>query len=204
MIKNPINLLPANEVSDLITLIESLLTGYWYSISQTKTEVTLNVGPSLYCLLDTDRAWAMTSEGDSGIIIRVPRDKYFNYDAIVSKFTSDVIGRVVKARQLMLEADTPLPAYVGRPRQHSSDDRKKFRKRYAQLVRNMEQYAVEDIDIGEVYMGSCYLSADMSLRGVYCNKPFDFSCDVKDDGTLAVAFYSVLTELDTTLLKLGV
>jgi len=52
-----------------------------------------------------------------------------------------------------------------------------------------------------VYIGSCHLSADCSIRGTFLNKSFDISNDVLDDGTIGKAIELCLSEMFETFLN---
>lgn len=182
MIKNPIVLISPEELGSLISVIEKELPGYWYSISQTKVNFTISVGPSLYCLLDADRAWCLTDEGDKGIICSMSLESMTLTKTSPKDFFNEQIMPLIRnARKSIQDNSTVFPEYKRGRRIHDSNARQRVRKKYANLLREIPILRDNSIDLEEVYIGSCHTSADCSLRGVYLNKSFDYSADLSGE-----------------------
>jgi len=203
MIKNPIVLLPVEEIGSLVSLIEKELPGYWYSISQNKNGLTVSVGASLYCVLDTDRAWSLTTQGDKGLVCGISYDSMKTSGVSPKDFFNDqILKTIVESRTKMTETLTEFPPYKTGRRIHDRDDRQKLRKKYSKLLRDLPSLIEHGVDIEEVYIGSCHTSADCSLRGVYGNRPFDISLDLcEDTGKMDRALEGALEDLKESLLS---
>lgn len=181
---SPIVLMSADDIGTLIKSIEKELPGYWYSISQTKEGYTVSLGPTIHCLLDADRAWSLTEEGDKGIVACAS-----NKAIALSKMTpneffySETIPLIRDARKKLLESLKEFPAYTSGRRIHDRDARQRVRKKYAALVREIPTLCKNFVDVEEIYIGSCHTSADCSIRGKYLNRPFDFSNDLTEESS---------------------
>jgi hypothetical protein len=201
MIQNPLVLISVETLGVLISTLEKELPGYWYSISQKKDNLTLSLGPSHYCLLDADRAWALTKEGDSGIIHSLSRS--IPEDEILNRFKEDILSKIfTKREELLITKAPPFPPYQPGRRVHDKEARAKVRKRYAQLIRELPTLQENGVDIEEIYIGSCNISVDCSIRGKFANKPFDESFDIKDhDATMADAVQQALLTVKQAFLS---
>jgi len=202
MIKNPITLMSVEDFGSLVSVIEKELPGYWYSISQKKQTITISVGPSLYCLLDADRAWSLTREGDSGIVCAMSLES-MNISKMSPKdfFNEQIISLIREARKNIQNTTTVFPEYQRGRRVHDSNARQRVRKKYTNLLRDLPDILTSDVDLEEVYIGSCHTSADCSLRGKYLNKKFDFSKDLfGEKDTMDQAIELALSELKKSFL----
>ena len=179
-----LKLIDAKSMTYLVREIEDQFPGYWYSISQKETAIRISLGPSMNCILDLDRAWATLPTGDKGLHTYFdPREEF---DA--EKAFSQMLSIITQAREDVLNAKVPVPAYVSKPRKHSQDDLKRFRKRYNNLVvEGIPKIVSNGLIVHEVYIGSCTLSVDVSIRGnkQSDNKPFDTSVDLIEDSILS-------------------
>lgn len=194
-----INFLAPKELTGIIKRIESQLPGYWYSVSQQKDKVTLSLGPSVYCLLDADRAWSLTKEGDKGAILDIPYEAEGFYEKI-KEVLAAFVEKVKGIRSEIEAAGGEMPKYLERYRQQSKDDLESLKKVYGVFLRNVDIYRAHNLDIEELYLGSCQLTVDCSIRGTDAKREaFDISVDEKE-AIIAGSFAYAMEDLANTLI----
>lgn len=182
--KDGIVLLDEKALTTLVKGIEANFTGWSYSISQTKEGTKIWMSPDKYhAMLDTDRAFGTTKVGDTGLFTNIP----LHADEAVVQTTLECIKEVVGEHRSSTERDKlTAPNMVSLPRRQDRDARHAFRKTYKWFLRAVPDFESNGVILREVYVGSCQLSVDVSLRGkvAHSGEPFDISYDFQDDACL--------------------
>lgn len=195
MTKNGIELLNSKQLVSAITNIEKLLPGYWWSISQKKDNIRISAGPSSHCLLDVYRAFSKTKEGDTGFhhdIDTTSGTKNISMSTNINMFV-ETIGA---ARDSLISTDSTMPPYLGPCRKQSKEELNIFKKVYTKFLLEIENIESNGFSLEEVYIGSCQLSVDTSLRGKKeKDLPVDISHDLLHQAILADSFSDAFEEL---------
>lgn len=188
MTEKTITFLTPKHLRGAISWIEKVFPGYWYSVSQTPNNIRVSLGPSQYCLLDTDRLWAETRDGDNGRIIDITPQGDMEFFSLIP-YLEPVLIEISNIRVSLIEKLTEKrPVFAGPHRKQSRDDLEKFKKRYARFLREFEDFKKLGLNVQELYVGSCQLSVDCSIRGIDRHgKGFDFSADLIEDAILMEA-----------------
>lgn len=198
--KNKIVFLSPDDLISLISRIEQHLPGYWYSLSLQKGNLRISVGPSKFCLLDVDRAWATTKEGDSGIICDIPLNATYSIIALTTIYIENVEKKVSEIRKEMLDSGVQFPGYVGKFRFQDRDARRSLRRRYTEFLNDLPEFEKGSFSLKEFYIGSCQLSVDVSLRGIVGSKtPVDISVDLLGDAKLVESLHMAVDQLRETI-----
>lgn len=203
--KSGITLLAPKTMSNLIKTIESNLPGWWWSVSQKADKLRISVGPSQYCLLDIDREMATIKEKEE-----------FLFDLVLSESLAAVSDQVPEwflakktevinpeREEISQKKEKDFPGFVGTPRQQSRDDRHIFRKSYGKFLSEVPALEKDgDVAINEIYVGSCQLSVDVSIRGVGRDaKEFDISYDYQGKAILADSFNDAVDQFKEEIVK---
>lgn len=199
MADQAIRFLSASNFKYLVMTIEKTLPGYWYSVSQKKDNIHVSLGASQYCLLDADRLWSLSSDGDGGRIINIDTTNMLDdFDAV--PYLEPVFVEIRRIRETLTQTHIkPMPPFLEPHRCQSKDDLHKLKKSYGEFLRNLGQFTQRGILIEELYLGSCQLSVDCSIRGrLAAGTAFD-ECNDYLDGNIAEA----LTDTIAGVLKLS-
>lgn len=121
----------------------------------------------------------------------------------MNRFKEDILSKIfAKREELLLTAKEPFPPYQPGRRVHDKEARAKVRKKYAQLIRELPILQENWIYVEEVYIGSCNVSADCSIRGKFKNKSFDESFDISGpNATMADAIKESLNGVIEAFVK---
>lgn len=194
MADQAIHFLSASNFKYLVMTIEKTLPGYWYSVSQKKDNIRISLGASQYCLLDTDRLWSLSSDGDGGRIIDINTTNMLgDFDAV--PYLEPTFTKIRGIRETLTQTHIgTIPPFLEPHRFQSKDDLHQLKKSYGEFLRNLDQFTQRGILIEELYLGSCQLSVDCSIRGRFTDgTPFDESNDYLD-GNIAEALRDTVSD----------
>ena len=200
--KKAIHLMDPNILGILVKTIESYAKGWWWSISQTPGSIRISLGPSSSAQDPRDVFFATTKEGDVGIIEDLVFDGSHN-DLEILGWVGRIVGQIAVIRDCIgktnnLDDITVVEKY----RYQTSRQISILELAYKAFLNNVNLYESYDHLFQEIYIGSCEVSVDCSLRGTRENgSEFDISLDLfdKDDGLHEAFNYAVL-ELQSDIL----
>lgn len=167
--------------------IENRFPGWWWSISQQVGKVTISIAPTRACPTIEDVAISKTKKGDSGCIrVFSYGDKTDNNVVVFGNWFSGALAWVDAYRnQLLHEVREEHPEFLNditlaaTRRKQVPMDLKILQSEYERFLSNVsgiEQYGGHRIE--NIYLGSCELSVDCSLRGKRKDgSEFDISMD---------------------------
>jgi hypothetical protein len=170
-----------------IQRLEQNLPGWWWSISQRPTSLTISVGPTKHSPLVTDVALANTKFGDAGFI-----NEYYHKNECSERFFLSWLSKLFDIFELHRSVMTiceDLTVLSGGPQRRfqSHDDLTDLKARYAEFLVEVSAIEQKGWVLSEVYLGSCELSVDCSLRGHKDhvaedaeNYLFDHTCDIQE------------------------
>ena len=189
-------------VQNIIRDIEATYRGWIWSLSWRCNELTITLIPAHNSVLEIDRLIADTERGDKGFIfsfrIESPDDAYLGQTFI--KSINNVIVHVRQFYRIQFNLDKIEKPHLYKelpsPRRQTDDDLHKFYFSYEKLVESVKSVAGTHVCVEQLYLGSCDLSVDCSLRGTSSwDERFDISSDIKD-GILADSINDVVKEFD--------
>jgi hypothetical protein len=191
---SPIELLSVDTLIHTISQIEMICPGWWYTVSQQDDEIWVNVGPGRQCPREEDNKYALTKHGDQGSLLIFDKTGGIDDDDFRQTLNTFLLSfnsnRGLEPGVIHLVPRENVPF-----RFQSVDDLKALQANYEGLLRGITLLHQRGHHVGEVYLGSCDLSADCSLRGKRVDdSEFDVSFDLKD-GTIAEALSWSFNEL---------
>lgn len=201
--KNGIHLLGENAIGFIIQILERNHPGWWYSVSQKADGTTLSLGPHPDCRSTKDRLLSVSDIYNRGFIQSNPNiPAYSGLDTNQYRWFDAAYGAIldnIKAAYdtLVYNGDTTtIPNRSSSHRIHTSEDRGDVVEAYWGLKKTLITFEDAGYCVDELYLGSCGLSADVSLRGIdQKGVPFDLSHDIKDQGKIADALWTVLDDI---------
>jgi hypothetical protein len=197
-------LLSPQALIDCVTMIEKGYPGWWWSLSQRRDLIFVNMGPGRNCPLKADVAWAMTREGDTGSSyshdvkpgVVDEADLIENIDTFTISFNSVDRLEEIRANGGRIIETLPL-AY----RKQSEADLTILKRIYENFLADVKSVEARGHQIEEIYIGSCDSSADCSIRGKRVDdSEFDISFDLTGEGTIAEALSWAAGELKNDVL----
>lgn len=198
MPEGTINFLAPKELTGVISRVEQNFPGWWYSIYQHSHNVEIHLAPTPNCMLDTDRAWAETKEGDATkkiVVSYVAEGFYENIKEEIANFCE----KVKAVRRGFEEGNRPMPPYAGRHRRQEKSDLEHLQKTYRTFLSNVPIYQQLGYCFREFHVGSCQLTVDCTLRGeTQKGAPFEYLVDIKE-GIIADSLVEVMEDLRETL-----
>jgi hypothetical protein len=223
--KKGIALLSSNTLNALITTIEKGLPGFWWSISQKPGTVTISGAPTPECPSAADVLYAFSDAGGSTTIvtpiIHFSNDQeatvlqwadhfvtYFKpqrdaFAVVFDQKTQERNAAVAKAAEENTPTEIP-PVVVLQPsyRSQSEADMTALMSAYSDFLSHIGTYEEAGYALGELYLGSCTLSTDCSIRGLRSDgTEFDFSVDLQGNGPLADSVHEAESDLSSDLNK---
>lgn len=195
--KESIYFLSPEMIGTLIFQLETQLPGWWWSISQEKSSITVTRGPGKNSPYRADRELLDTEEGDRGFRdVLLP----FNHD-LENQIPSwiNLVGAPLIFDRRKYPEDKFDTSYVFR---HQNDgDLGSLRDSYLSFLNEVHLIEGEGYLLEELYLGSCDLSVDCSIRGKRPNgQKFDVSVDFKGDACLADSLSASVSELKADIL----
>ena len=201
--KENIHLLTSSTLVEMIKRIENYCPGWWWSVSQSPGNITLSLGPSRNSPTAVDVAFSRTRDGDAGLI----NSFCFETGDSESEFLVGIIQvfrQIDYYRRLISEKglDPSLVQENSYYRKQSVEDLISLKNIYDVFLKEVPLLESRQHCLKEVYLGSCDLSVDCSLRGMKLDKtPFDISIDLKGiDSILANSLEISLVELKNEIL----
>lgn len=188
---------------DSIIKIEVNLPGWWWSLSQKKDKVTISMAPAENCPNQQDVIFSKTKEGDAGFINTFNlSDHSYSED----KFLLWLDGIVKAIRSFeFLKIDSALKSIDSNKtwyRTQSAQNLLNLKEAYSAFLQKLEVFEKKDHILKEIYLGSCDLSADCSLRGNRSDgTEFDISIDLHGhDESISDSLKDCVTELINDIL----
>ena len=206
--------LSSRVVSETVIFIERHLPGWWYSISQkaisdeaveTILQVKISLGASSSCPDAESLYLASTKEGDKGSFIDLSLDPgNISNDLYILNLFKESIRLIEEEKNSNIPDKTDLfteNCFFSREqmaRVHTHLEVGSFERSYRDLVTYLDEMVVSDntedpnVSIEELYVGSCTLSVDTSIRGTLrgtifdgtFTEPFDIRNDLTGNATL--------------------
>lgn len=170
----------------MIKQLEMQRAGWWWSISQSVDKMRIAIGPDRSAHTSFDRKFMQTRTGDFGFIRAVTSSWYDSADAI--QYLLKVALQESMEAMLAYEV-SPNEQWIPQERIRTTPTDYTFISAYTDLIQWIN--AQKDmIPVQELYIGSCYRSADLSLyrQGGYD----DITLDLKGDATLVTCMQEVL------------
>lgn len=198
-----IQLLTPDTLINAVKTIENKLPGWWWSISQKRRRIYVSFGPGQNCPNPLDVAWSKTRLGDAGIVssfyLAETQDEKEFLD-----WLNDRIAEVEPHRAHMRRDNPDLPDLNPQAVYRSQNARAliELRDWYQSLMKEIPFIEKEKHIFDNVYVGSCDLSADCSLRGRRDDgSEFDISVDLigKED-TIAQSIEWSINELKNDII----
>jgi hypothetical protein len=203
---NSIALLSADTLIRAVSLIETKLAGWWWSLSQESGRITLSAGAGRNCPNPVDVALSRTREGDAGVIESICFTQG-DREELVIEFIEAYIMKMDAHRESIKSNS---PELIPEPnenwyRKQYSSELIDLRNRYYIFLTSIP--VIESLSIhrlNEFYIGSCDLSADCSIRGTIGeNEKFDFSVDLAGQDisiadSVELALFSMLETTEGT------
>ncbi len=178
--KRNINFLPANVLIFLIKLIEDRLPGWWWSISQSESLIRFSMGPAKDCPYLIDREFVKTPKGDHGFIFTYAFYSLNNIPDLIDYFQYN-INLVLEYRTALRKffPDLDIEKQSSPYRFQIEEDLAIFKAYYTKALNEFNKIEVRGYELKELYLGSCQLSVDCSIRGINDHlQDFDISYDL--------------------------
>lgn len=160
--------------------VEKLIAGWWWSLSQTVNGISFSAGPGNSCPNLIDNGLLLTEQGDSGLHLYTTYNGSLERDQL-STFFNYIKDNVENLRAEYVKAGGKEHPPVNNHFRQQSDSQWReleiFYQHFISLVPRIEMlYTIRDI-----YLGSCDLSVDCSIRGLRDDgSEFDVSVDLMD------------------------
>lgn len=178
--KRNISFLPANEMIFLIKLIEDQLPGWWWSISQSEGLIRFSVGPAKDCPYLIDREFVKTPKGDHGFIFTYAFYSLNNIPDLIDYFQYNL--NLVQEHRTALRKffpDLDIEKQPSKYRFQTQEDLDSFKLSYKKSLEEFSKVESRGYELKELYLGSCQLSVDCSIRGINDHlQDFDISYDL--------------------------
>lgn len=160
--------------------IEEYLPGWWWSLSQMTGKITLTTGPSQNSPDLRDLAFSKTRKGDEGLINLTCHSSHDSETSFLSWLDQTLAictehRHTVEFESLSKDVSTQSSLY----RKQSTEDLDTLLTSYSAFLAKVELFENNKRLLDEIYLGSCDLSVDCSLRGKRANgQKFDVSVDL--------------------------
>ncbi len=189
-----------------ISKIETSLPGWWWSLSQTHRSVTFSTGPGQNCPDPREVLFANTSKGDRGFITPLYHLKDMSSEDKFLVWIDDIIRYI---KDSVLEYTNTLDKSVQSIqlnktwyRSQSTESLSHLKEAYSAFLQKLEVFEKKGHILEQLYLGSCDLSVDCSLRGKRDdNTEFDISIDLHGgDVEIVDSLKDCVTELINDIL----
>lgn len=178
--KSNIIFLPANELIFLISSIEDQFPGWWWSISQSENLIRFSMGPARECPYLIDREFVKTPKGDNGFIFNYYFHHLNNLPDLIDYFQYNLnLANEYRTSLRKFFPNLDIEKQSSPYRFQSQIDLNILKFSYKNTLENFKAVELQGYEIKELYLGSCQLSVDCSIRGVDDHlQNFDISCDL--------------------------
>ena len=188
---------------NIIKKIEAYCPGWWWSLSQKLNCVTISLGPSKHCPHVYDVAFSDTRLGDRGLV------NSFHFQALhqepeVLRWVDHLFTTIDHHRNGIKESvnDFSNIEMKSHYRKQSHSALNDLSTQYINFQKMLSLLKVRNYTLHELYLGSCELSVDCSLRGLSPNgSEFDISMDLHGyENTIADSLRWSIIELTNEIL----
>lgn len=170
----------------MIKQLETQRAGWWWSISQGIDKMRIGIGPDRSAHTSFDRKFMQTRTGDAGFICTIDSAWYDSADAI-----QYLLEMVLQESMDALRAYevSPNEQWIPQERIRVTPTDHTFVSAYSDIIRWIH-FGAAVMPVQELYIGSCYRSADLSL---YLQDGYDdITYDLNGDATLVTCMQEVL------------
>lgn len=192
-------------LTEAIVKIETSLPGWWWSLSQQHKTITFSAGPGQNCPDPREVLFSRTRAGDRGFVNNLNYLKYIPgadflvwIDDMLLFIKSNVLEYTNTLDKLFDNVQSDKVWYRNQPKDALFD----LKNAYATFLEKLDIFEKKGHILKEVYLGSCDLSTDCSLRGTREDgTEFDISIDLRGgDVTIADSLKDCVTELINDIL----
>lgn len=202
-----IRFLSPTVLTEAIVKIETSLPGWWWSLSQQHKKITFSAGPGQNCPDPREVLFSKTREGDRGFINNLNYLKYIP-DAEFLVWIDDMIlfikGNVLEYTNTLDKPFNNIQSDKVWYRNQPKDALLNLESVYSTFLKTLNVAVAMNTGyvLQEMYVGSCDLSADCSLRGLRKDESeFDVSIDLFDrDASIADSLRNCEVELVNDIL----
>lgn len=186
----------------VISKIETSLPGWWWSISQQKDNwIGFNCGPGQNCPNSFDTEYSKTKAGDQGFVLGM----FLMQEESDTKFT-DWLDRKIQEINIKTQAFIKSQDHISlsQPsviyRKQNLNDLEQLKSGYTNFLKEVNLFEDNSHILKELYLGSCDLSVDCSIRGkITDGDEFDISIDYLT-GSIADSLQDATSELKNNIL----
>jgi hypothetical protein len=195
--KREITLLSAPTLVKAIKNLEHCVPGWWWSISQMRKRIRVTVAPQRSAPDAKHVALAKTKLGDEGFhysdhfAAPEQEESFLEFIAMICRMSKEHSDHLVPSEDDIAQVDLKVSF-----RRQSEDDLKRLEDSYTKFLKEVATIEEGGNELREVYLGSCDLSIDCSLRGLRDDvSEFDISVDLIDDAILAESLDEAVIEI---------
>lgn len=189
-------------LTQAINKIETSLPGWWWSLSQQKDNwIGFSCGPGQNCPNPFDVEYSKTKAGDQGFVLGMFLTSEEN-DVNFANWLDRKIQEInIKTQAFIKSQDhISIPISCLIYRKQDTADLEQLKSIYTNFLKEVNLFEDHGHILKELYLGSCDLSVDCSIRGNVVGKDkFDISIDYLE-GSIADSLQASISELKNNIL----